>query len=898
MSIPALTTALSDRYRIERELGAGGMATVYLARDLRHDRNVAIKVLRPELAAVIGAERFAAEIKTTANLQHPHLLPLFDSGTVDGTAFYVMPFVDGESLRARLQRERQLPVNEALQIATEVADALQYAHAHGIIHRDIKPENILLQGGHALIADFGIALAASRSGGSRITETGMSVGTPQYMAPEQAMGERGLDGRVDIYALGAVLYEMLVGEAPFTGPTAQAIVAKVLTETAPSARAKRASVPENVDDAIRIALEKMPADRFRTPAELRAALSSPVATTKRIAVGSRSRPRVNAIALAAAALFAALALGGWLRRPASAPAESRRFSIVLPDSSALVFVGPVPYAAGQPSLALSPDGKRLAYIGTHGGTTNIFVRELNDFTTTRLAGTDSAFDPFFSPDGRSIGFFVRNELKRIDASGGPVTTIASMDVPIGATWGADGYILVAASDGRELDRVRATGGEVKRTPGVTTDRRDFPILLPGTSYALHSNQRRITATNLETGAKYMLSPDGPVPLETADNREVIRGTAPRYVARHLLWMSVNGDLLAAPFDTKTLKFTGPSVVVASGVRRETDNGAGQYTVSQDGVLAYVTGANADVGHLAWVYEGGRQDSLPFAPAMYGTNDISPDGRRIVIQVLQDDGRREERILDLARNVEERMRDLDVFQFTSVRRWTPDSKSLVYGASSSLSNQGFILRMSPDHPSVYDTLARGPYSMSATFTSSGDTIVVMGLAGDSSRVFHLYLLSAKQRSTMTPIGNSRGSTENPGISPDGKWLTYDSNENGDRGQVYAEPFPATGRRIQITSEGGAEPQWSRQGDAVFYRKGTRIYRVPVARGGDNPFGTPRVFADGPFAEFSGRTFSVHPDGERVLLKVIPTEQTSREIRVHTDLIAELKRLDAARSARQP
>ena len=891
---PDLASALVARYTIERELGAGGMATVYLAHDVRHDRKVALKVLRPDLAATLGADRFLAEIRTTANLQHPHILALHDSGEADGFLFYVMPYVQGESLRDRLARERQLPIEDAVRLAREVADALGYAHSRGVIHRDIKPENILLQGGHAVVADFGIALAVQQAGGARMTQTGLSLGTPQYMSPEQAMGERVIDGRADIYALGAVTYEMLTGEPPFSGPTVQSIVAKVMTERPVAPHALRDTVPAPVESAVLKALAKLPADRFATSVDFATALEMPAPSGMAAAAGTRPRWRVNTIALASAVLFAALALWGWLRRPSSARDEPRRFSIVLPDSSALVFVGPVPYAAGQPSLALSPDGKRLAYIGTHGGTTSIFVRELNDFTTTRLAGTDSAYAPFFSPDGRSIGFFVRNELKRIDASGGPVTTIASMDVPIGATWGADGYILVGASDGRALDRVRATGGEVQRTPGVTTDRRDFPILLPGTSYALHSNQRRITATNLETGAKFMLSPDGPVPLETADNREVIRGTAPRYVAGHLLWMSVNGDLLAAPFDTKTLKFGGPSVVVASGVRRETDNGAGQYAVSSDGVLAYVVGVNADVGHLAWVYEGGRQDSLPFAPAMYGTNDISADGRRVVIQVLQDDGRRQELILDLTRNVEERIRDVDAFQFTSVRRWTPDSKSLVFGGSSALASEGFILRMSPDHPSVYDTLAPGPYSTSATFTPSGDTIVMM--AGDSSRVFHLYLLSAKQRSTMTPIGNSRGSTENPGISPDGKWLTYDSNENGDL-QVYAEPYPPTGRRIQITSDGGAEPQWSRQGDAVFYRRGTRIYRVQVARGGDNPFGTPRVFADGQFAEFSGRTFSVHPDGKRVLLKVIPTEQTSREIRVHTDLIAELKRLDAARSTRQ-
>ncbi|MEO6210500.1 MAG: serine/threonine-protein kinase, partial [Gemmatimonadaceae bacterium] len=207
-----LSAGLADRYRIERELGAGGMATVYLARDIKHDREVAIKVLRNELAAVIGADRFLSEIKTTANLQHPHILSLFDSGTVDGTVFYVMPFVAGESLRDKLVREKQLPLDEALRIGREIADALQYAHEHGVIHRDIKPENILLQGGHALVADFGIALAASKVGGNRMTETGMSLGTPQYMSPEQAMGERDLDARTDIYALGCVMFEMLAGE--------------------------------------------------------------------------------------------------------------------------------------------------------------------------------------------------------------------------------------------------------------------------------------------------------------------------------------------------------------------------------------------------------------------------------------------------------------------------------------------------------------------------------------------------------------------------------------------------------------------------------------------------------------------------------------------------------------
>ncbi|MEK6767560.1 MAG: serine/threonine-protein kinase, partial [Gemmatimonadota bacterium] len=220
-ALARLSTSLADRYVIERELGAGGMATVYLAHDVRHDRKVALKVLRPELSAILGAGRFLAEIKTTANLQHPHILSLFDSGEADGLVFYVMPYVEGESLRDRLTREKQLPVEDAVRISREVAGALDYAHRHGVVHRDIKPENILLHDGSALVADFGIALAVSRSdGGTRMTETGMSLGTPHYMAPEQAMGEREITPKADIYALGCVLYEMLTAEPPFVGATA------------------------------------------------------------------------------------------------------------------------------------------------------------------------------------------------------------------------------------------------------------------------------------------------------------------------------------------------------------------------------------------------------------------------------------------------------------------------------------------------------------------------------------------------------------------------------------------------------------------------------------------------------------------------------------------------------
>ncbi|CAA9340811.1 MAG: hypothetical protein AVDCRST_MAG40-2390, partial [uncultured Gemmatimonadaceae bacterium] len=276
---PQALAALADRYAVERVLGRGGMATVWLARDLRHRRLVAVKVLHEDLSAALGPERFLKEIELTAGLQHPHVLPLFDSGAAGGLLYYVMPYVEGETLRTRLARERQLPVDEAVRLAREVADALAYAHARGVVHRDVKPENVLLQGGshggHALVADFGIALAVQQAGERRLTQTGLAVGTPQYMAPEQAMGDRTLDARADVYALGAVLYEMLAGEPPFTGLTAQAIVARAMTEQPRALRAQRPSVPPHVDHAVRTALEKLPADRFPSAAAFAAALAAP-----------------------------------------------------------------------------------------------------------------------------------------------------------------------------------------------------------------------------------------------------------------------------------------------------------------------------------------------------------------------------------------------------------------------------------------------------------------------------------------------------------------------------------------------------------------------------------------------------------------------------------------------
>ena len=328
--IDLVTATLADRYRIERQIGSGGMATVLLAHDLKHDRKVAVKILKPELGAVLGPERFLSEIRVTANLQHPNLLPLFDSGATPGLLYYVMPYVEGETLRARVEREKQLPIDEVVQITTLIAGALDYAHARGVIHRDLKPENILLQAGQPVIADFGIALAVAQAGGSRITETGLSLGTPQYMSPEQATGDRVIDARSDQYALGAVVYEMLTGEPPHTGPTSQAIIARLMTEKPRSVRSTRSTVPAPVDQAIGRALAKSPADRFPSCGAFAKAM---VAEPDGIRSGRPGARR--ALVIAAAGTLAAAALIGWLalgrHEPAGSPSPSRAKSIaVLP----------------------------------------------------------------------------------------------------------------------------------------------------------------------------------------------------------------------------------------------------------------------------------------------------------------------------------------------------------------------------------------------------------------------------------------------------------------------------------------------------------------------------------------------------------------------------------------
>ena len=483
-----LTAALSRSYRLDREPGAGGMATVYLAHDLKHDRDVAIKVLHPDLGAALGGERFLSEIRTTARLQHPHILPLLDSGEADGLLYYVMPLVTGETLRTRLERERQLPVGDAVRIAREVASALDYAHRQNVIHRDIKPENILLHDGSALVSDFGIALAVQTAGGQRMTQTGLSLGTPQYMSPEQAMGERTIDARSDIYALGAVTYEMLVGEAPFIGNSVQAIVARVLTEEPRSIGVQRKAVPAGVEQAVMRALEKLPADRFENAKEFIEALGREGQPTAARTGAAAATARTSRGLLAATALLAFVGGLGWFawwratRGDRATDALPLRFTMEQPSGASIV-------DGNAFDMDISSAARRVAFIARDSaGVARVYVRAFDDVRSQRLDGTEGVNVLFFSPDGAWIAFAAAGKLKKIPATGGNAIVLADYGTqPTGGAWSSDGHIYFPVD--RSILVIPENGG-VARSLGTLVDAGRYvraPRVLSGSTTLLFTD---------------------------------------------------------------------------------------------------------------------------------------------------------------------------------------------------------------------------------------------------------------------------------------------------------------------------------------------------------------------------------------------------------------------------
>ena len=833
-ALARLTETLTDRYELEREIGRGGMATVYLAHDIKHDRRVAIKVLHPELSAVLGPERFLAEIKTTANLQHPHILPLFDSGDANGLLYYVMPYVEGETLRGRLERERQLPVGDAVSIATEAADALQYAHEHGVVHRDVKPENILLQNGHALVADFGIALAVEQAGGVRMTQTGLSLGTPQYMAPEQAMGDRHIDARADIYALGAVTFEMLAGEPPFTGPSGQAIIARVITEDAPSLRAHRRSVPLHVEAAVSRALEKLPADRFATA---RAFADSMLADTTGVRSPGRRdargrRARLIAALPWAAALVISVALGAWgMLRARDVHRNAVRFFVDLPHDD--------PQVQG---IAFAPDASALVYAGP----SELMLRSMSDLAVRPLPGTTGGSAPFFSPDGAWIGFIAEAKLKKVRISGGAAVVVAdSLETLGGAAWSPDGQIIFTGTN-RGLASVSGNGGRARIiTTPPSGERHMWPDVLPDGHGIVFTIWRRA----LPTAEIAVVTADGKITLLG------LHGVNAHYLDGHLVFVHEDGSLASVPFDPATRR-AGSEDHLANDVAVElvqvANPGAANYAVSASGSLAYVRGALPNQAVV--VDRAGTLRPLALEPRTYARPRYSPDGRRVLFDTRVG-AFGEIWLYDIGSAT---MQRLFAGDDAHQPEWSPDGKHIAFTARSDTSGEDlFVMPLDGSAPPEKILGAAGD-QYDATWTPDGRSLIY--ISDDPFQNFGIVGLTDRRPSKWLDAGTLGRTLLGPRISPDGHWIAYWSDQSG-HSEVYVRAFPDKGGVVQISSGGGTEPVWSRDGHELFYRQDDELIAASlVTRPGLTVTGRHLLFAQRFETDGGHAYYDVGPDGK--------------------------------------
>jgi len=864
-----LRAALADRYTIERQLGAGGMATVYLAEDLKHKRKVALKVLKPELAAVLGAERFVQEITTTASLQHPHILPLFDSGEADSFLYYVMPYIEGETLRDKLDREKQLDVDEAVRIAREVADALDYAHRNSVIHRDIKPENILLHDGRPMVADFGIALAVSAAAGGRMTETGLSLGTPHYMSPEQATAEKDISGRSDVYSLGAVLYEMLTGDPPHTGSTAQQIIMKIVTDEARPLTELRRAVPHNVAAAVGKSLEKLPADRFATAKGFAEALgNSAFTTTEQHAAGSATRPRNAGLpwAVAAAAVVVAVVAVLLPRSTDTLGARSVSATLELPPELRIDY----------PKLVFSPDGTRLYMTVREAGVRHLYERRLDAFEGQVLRGTDEAYMHYASPDGEWLAYRKGQSggLYKVPVGGGPPVAVDVEAAWAEGDWAADGTLYYTRVYKSGIWRIGAdgTGAESLTTPDSTRGVLGHwhPRVLPGGRHLLYTAFRtpidsaRIEVVDLETGAQSL----------------VVQGAVyGQYVPGYLLYVR-NEILFAAPFDLEEMAVVGEARPVVEGVALKAEEGIGGYAVSSTGALAYVTAAEYDApSDLVWVDRQGNETPVVPDSGRYAEPAVSPDGRRIAVSVTQSGEAADVWVLDLERGSRTRLTSGGGAEFGSV--WAPDGRSIVFVSEQPIFD--LFTRSSDASGPIRLFLSNDFDKYGGAFTPDGKQLLFGLSAIPNQEIWR----SDVDGTNAAALLQADADLSNPAVSPTGQWLAFESDEPGRR-EIYMVPYPnVTDRTIVVSSDGGTEPRWTKGGRELVWRNGADVVAAtvdPVS----GATGRPVVLFSGDY-QYSPRVtrgWDVTADGERFLLVKRPTERAARRVMLMTNWVQQL------------
>jgi serine/threonine-protein kinase len=727
-----------------------------------------------------------------------------------------MPFIEGESLRDRLTREKQLPIADAVRIASEVASALDYAHRHNVIHRDIKPENILLHDGRALVADFGIALAASKAGGSRMTETGMSLGTPTYMSPEQAMGEREITARSDVYALGAMTYEMLLGEPPFTGPTAQSIVAKVMTEKPAALTARRDRIPPAVEDAVLTALEKLPADRWGSAAEFAAALGGQADGRTRSGLTSARPPDRPTALFVALAVTAALAAWGWLRPRPAAPVA--RYEVEVPGlrQAGLTYSGH--------SFAISPDGSRLAYVASDGTKpSELWIRDRASTVPRSVPGSAGADAPFFTDDGKWLAYFAEGVLYKVDAAGGSPSAVAqsaSRTLASGA-WLPDGTLLYTDLT-FGLRSSLATPGKTP-APTIAPNGTGFGVVFPT---AVGRNDVVLVTTCTNNCAHMALES---VDLRTGKWKPLMDNVARSWYlprAGILVMARPDGSVLAAPFDAKALELRGTPVPVLTGV--QADNGiVPEMSVSASGSLVYLpNGGGRDQFSVVRVTRDGRMTTVDSA-WRGGINSmaLSPDGSRLAVSIVGG-GRTDVWIKQLDKGPLTRITFDGTLNYRPA--WRPDGRTVSF--TSDRTGPSYLYTLRADGSGKPERVMPGDSTQVDEAQWSADGRWLVYRTGVSDDVRDLFARGTGTDTTEITISASKFDEYSPALSPDGRWVAYVSIESG-REEVYVRPFPNTSdARWQVSTEGGAAPAWSHSGKELFYITADAQLRSVAVQGG--------------------------------------------------------------------
>jgi eukaryotic-like serine/threonine-protein kinase len=873
-------------YEILSAIGAGGMGEVYRARDTRLERIVAVKILPDHLSDRAELrERFDREARTVASLNHPHICTLHDIGQQDGVDFLVMEYLEGETLAERLKKG-PLPIAQGLQYAIEISDALDKAHRKGITHRDLKPGNIMLTKSGTKLLDFGLAklrgpqaavasLSALPTEGSGLTAQGTIVGTLQYMAPEQLEGKEA-DARTDIFAFGAVVYEMATGKKAFEGKSQASLIAKILETDPPPMSSLQPMTPPALDRVVKKCLAKEPEKRWQDASDLCDELkwiaeSGAQARLSTEGVSPSPKSRRKMLLWATASLVAAIVgLTVWSLRPAPAlpPRPVTRFTISLPAGQHLV-------GLDTPAIALSPDGTRLAYIAAQGtGLPQLYLRAMASPDARPIPGTEGATNPFFSPDGQWLGFFTGGKLRKVSVSGGAAVTLGDAIQPQGASWSSQGMIAFGSEPAAVLLQVSDAGGTPQALTHLDkgeTDH-DWPEFLPGDKtvlFAASGDDRangQIAIQSLATGAR----------------RNLMQGaTHPHYAPSGQLVYAQTGRLMAVPFDLQRLSLTGAAVPVVEGVLQSTSSGAAQYSFSATGSLVYVAGAvQATVQNkLVWVSRNGAEQPLSAPLREYGLPQLSPDGRRLAVGIAD-----QVWLYDLSREA------LSRFTFegdlNAAPVWTPDGKRIAF--RSNKEGPFNVFWQVADGSGGLERLTMSKNGQGPSSWSPDGQLLAFDEVNPNKR-FEIWVLRIGDRKAQ-PFLQTRFNEAAPRFSPDGRWLAYNSDESG-RYEVYVQPYPGPGGKWQISTGGGTEPAWNPNGRELFYCSEDKMMAVDIATQPGFAAGRPRMLFEGRYGDSPNpliANYDVSPDGQRFLMtKESEQSSSATQINVVLNWFEELK-----------